>query len=74
VHRWPWQSLLLVHDHPPECVAKALPSDLHGLWIASREMLREALSRLAWAHSKAVERMPTVGNSPDGELARAADD
>jgi hypothetical protein len=55
MHRWPWQRLLLVHDHPPECVAKALPSNLHGLWIASREMLREALSRLAWAHSKAVE-------------------
>ena len=32
-----------------------------------------ALFQLAWAHTKAVELTPAAGNSPDGELARAAD-
>jgi hypothetical protein len=58
VQRRSWQNLLLVHDYPPEIVARALPSDLNALRRAPREMLRRALSQLAWAHTKAVEPAP----------------
>src|SRR5215204_243335 len=63
VQRRSWQNLLLEHDHPPECVARALPSDLHVLRRAPREMLCKALPQLAWAHRKAVE-LPLIASNP----------
>src|SRR5215212_5214300 len=55
VQRRSWQNLLLEHDHPPECVARALPSDPRAPRRAGRGGAVPALSQLAWAHLKAVE-------------------
>jgi hypothetical protein len=54
-------------------VAQALPSNPPAPRRALLGTPRGALSQLAWAHLKAVEPTPAAGNSPNGELARAAD-
>jgi hypothetical protein len=55
VQRWSWQNLLVERDHSPECVAIVLRPDLpRRLPRSPREMLRKALSQLAWAQAKAV--------------------
>jgi hypothetical protein len=68
VQRWSWQNLLLEHDHPPECVAKVLRPDLPCSPVPlSLETPRAALSRLAWAHEKAVE-LVLVGGCYDPRI------